>query len=127
MIEAKSTDSGIFITAKIAKDSGLDYVERAWKQVKSGLLRGLSIGFRPDKAVPGRKGTKFLSYDLFELSLVTIPANAEAGIATVKHYANEPVDSEEQLFDMEAREHDVLTRAAAAISNASKSISKGRK
>lgn len=117
VIEAKASREGIFITAQLAKDSGLDYVEKAWKQVKSGLLRGLSIGFRPTKSSPGAKGMKFLEYDLFELSLVTIPANAQAGIATVKQYANAPeAESEEQLFDKAAYRHDVLNRAAAAIS-----------
>ena len=116
VIEAKSSSEGIFITAQLAKDSGLDYVEKAWKQVKSGLLRGLSIGFRPTKSAPGAKGMKFLEYDLFELSLVTIPANAQAGIATVKEYANAHEVSDEQLFEAEAYRHDVLNRAAAAIS-----------
>lgn len=117
VIEAKASSEGIFITAKLAKDSGLDYVERAWRQVKSGLLRGLSIGFRPTKSAPGRTGTKFLELEIFELSLVTIPANAQAGIATVKEYANAAeAKSEEQLFDKEAYKHDVLNRAAAAIS-----------
>ena len=123
VIHAKTTASGIHITAKIVKDSGLDYVERAWRQVKSGLLRGLSIGFRPTKSLPGKKGRKFTEYDLFELSLVTIPANAEAGIATVKQYANAPEVSEEQLFDKEAFRHDVLARAAAAIEKSQTVIS----
>ena len=116
VIEAKASSEGIFITAQLAKESGLEYVEATWKQLKAGLLRGLSIGFRPTKSAPGAKGMKFLEYDLFELSLVTIPANAQAGIATVKEYANAPEVSDEQLFDAEAYKHDVLNRAAAAIS-----------
>ena len=122
VIEASASDNGIEITAQIAKDSGLDYVEKVWRQVKSGLLRGLSIGFRPTKSIPLKTGGKrFLELDLFELSLVTIPANAQAGISTVKHYANEPADLDEQLFDTEARASDVLDRAAAAIAKATKS------
>ena len=116
VIEAKASSEGIFITAQLAKESGLEYVEATWKQLKAGLLRGLSIGFRPTKSAPGAKGMKFLEYDLFELSLVTIPANAQAGIATVKEYANAHEVSDEQLFDAEAYKHDVLNRAAAAIS-----------
>jgi HK97 family phage prohead protease len=122
VLNAEVKDSGIEITAQIAKESGLDYVEKVWRQVKSGLLRGLSIGFRPTKSIPLKTGAKrVLAYDLFELSLVTIPANAEAGISTVKHYANEPADLDEQLFDTEARASDVLDRAAAAIAKATKS------
>jgi len=128
VIKAEASDSGIEIVAQIAKESGLDYVEKVWRQVKSGLLRGLSIGFRPTKSIPLKTGAKrFLEFDLYELSLVTIPANAQAGISTVKHYANEPADLDEQLFDQESRAHDVLNRAAVAIEKASKSIDKSEK
>lgn len=124
--KATVTDAGIEIEASIAKDSGLDYIERTWKQVKAGLLRGLSIGFRASKSEPTRTGRRFLDYDLFELSLVTIPANAMAGVSSVKQYDANPVDPEELLLEIEARKMDVLDRAAAAVTKASKSIKSKR-
>lgn len=89
--EAEVTEKGIRIKALIAKDTGLDYVENAWKQIKSRLVRGLSIGFRPLKHEPldaerPWDGFKFLEWEWLELSAVTIPANAQATIQAVKMF-----------------------------------------
>ncbi len=84
---ARVTDAGIEIEAEIAKDSGLDYVERAWRQMKSGLVRGLSIGFRATKSEPIKGGGyRFKEWKWLELSAVTIPCNAEASITAIKHF-----------------------------------------
>lgn len=120
--KATVSQAGIEIEADIPKDSGLDYVETAWKQIKSGLLRGLSIGFRATKSEPTTTGRKFLDYEIFELSAVSIPANAEAGILAVKKYDNVATDEAEQLFNAESKRNDVLDRAAVAISSAVKSL-----
>jgi len=90
--EAEVSGRSIRIKARIAKDTGLDYVERTWRQIRAGLLGGLSIGFRPLKSEaldPERPwdGFKFLEWEWLELSAVTIPANAEATIQTVKSIA----------------------------------------
>jgi HK97 family phage prohead protease len=84
---AKITDAGIEIEAEIAKDSGLFYVEKAWNQIKSGLVRGLSIGFRATKAEPIKGGgLRFKEWNWLELSAVTIPCNADASIMSVKRF-----------------------------------------
>jgi HK97 family phage major capsid protein/HK97 family phage prohead protease len=89
VIEAKVTKAGIEITAKIAK--GIDYVDRAWAQIKSGLVRGFSIGFRPMEYDEHKNangyGYTFKKYEIYEISAVTIPANAEATISMVKSLA----------------------------------------
>lgn len=92
VIEADVTGKSIRIKARIAKDSGLQYVEDAWKQVRAKLVRGLSIGFRSLKFEPidaerPWNGFKFLEWEWLELSAVTIPANAGATIQTVKSFA----------------------------------------
>jgi HK97 family phage prohead protease len=61
-------------------------IEEAWESVKLGLVRGLSIGFRPldytwDK---DSEGFLFKEWEWLETSLVTIPANAEATIQVVR-------------------------------------------
>lgn len=89
--EAEVTARGIRIKARVPKDTGLDYVETAWKQIKARLVRGLSIGFRSLKHEPldterPWDGFKFLSWEWLELSAVTIPANAQATIQTVKMF-----------------------------------------
>ena len=88
--EATVTAKGIEVVAKIAK--GVDAeIDRAWSRIKSGLVRGLSIGFRSleSEEIPGSWGRKFTSWEWMELSAVTIPANAEASILAVKQYDTE--------------------------------------
>jgi HK97 family phage prohead protease/HK97 family phage major capsid protein len=62
-------------------------VDEAFDSVKAGLITGASIGFRAVaehvKALASG-GMHFLKSEVFELSLVTIPANSEATILTVK-------------------------------------------
>ena len=120
---AEVADDGIFIEASIAKESGLSYVERTWRQVKAGLLRGLSIGFRATKSKASATGRVFEAFEILELSLVSIPANAGAGIASVKQYSDEIVEvDEEQLLELEARTLDAKNRAAAAIEKANQTL-----
>jgi HK97 family phage prohead protease len=82
---AKVTKAGIEIVAKIAKGV-TDEIDRAWKLIKAGLVPGLSIGFKPleYEFIEKTKGIRFIKWDWLELSAVTIPANSEATIATVK-------------------------------------------
>lgn len=87
--EAKVTSKGIEIKAKIAKIDEPSQLaarlEEAWQSIKSGLVRGLSIGFRPiEYSYIDDGGVRFVSWDWYELSAVTIPANANASIQTVK-------------------------------------------
>lgn len=91
VVSAKVTDKGIEIVAKVALGV-TDEIDRYWKLIKSGLVRGLSIGFRGLDAeqIEGSWGVRFKSWEWLELSAVTIPANAEANIATVKEYAAKP-------------------------------------
>lgn len=83
--EAKVTSKGIEIVASIAKDVTED-IEKAWKLIKSGLVRGLSIGFRGTETeqIPNSWGVIFNEWEWLELSAVTIPANSEATITSIK-------------------------------------------
>jgi len=64
-----------------------DRIDAAWQSIKAGLLTGVSIGFRilPD-GLKARKagGWNLTKTEICELSIVTIPANAEASILTIK-------------------------------------------
>ena len=92
VLVARVSDSDITIRAKIARDSGLDYVEDAWKQLKSGLVKGLSIGAQPLKAEPilnkdgGMTGVHYTAWRWLELSAVTIPMNQKADISVVRAF-----------------------------------------
>lgn len=87
------TDQEIKVTAQFVKptadmsESLIDRLNTAWGEVKPGLVRAFSIGFSPitSKALEDG-GFQYDEADLLELSLVTIPANAEATIQTVKSY-----------------------------------------
>lgn len=85
--EAKVTKKGIEIVAEIAKDVHED-IEKAWKYIKAGLVRGLSIGFKgiDIEPIPNSWGVIFEKWEWLELSAVTIPANADASIQTIKQY-----------------------------------------
>lgn len=90
VIDVKVTSAGIEATMQIAKiDEEGDLksrIDTAWQTIKAGLVRGLSIGFIPVESsrIEGSWGMKFLRWDWYELSAVTIPCNADAGITSVK-------------------------------------------
>jgi HK97 family phage prohead protease len=63
-----------------------DRVDTAWGEIKHGLVRATSIGFLP-LAAPERNKAGGLTYgetEIYELSAVTIPMNAEAIITQIK-------------------------------------------
>lgn len=82
---AKPTKTGIPFKARFAKGV-LPYIDEAWALVKAGLVRGMSIGFKPIEysELADSYGLRFTSYEWLELSCVTIPANAECSITTIK-------------------------------------------
>lgn len=88
--EARVTAKGIEIVAKIAKGVSNE-IDEYWQYIKSGLVRGLSIGFRgiESEEIPRSWGTRFKKWEWYELSTVTVPANAEASILTIKKFDNE--------------------------------------
>lgn len=85
----KPTEDGVTFTAKIASvaDPGRlkDRVDEAWQSVKLGLVRAVSIGFRAlELSFMDDGGIRFIESEVLELSLVTIPANMDATIQTIK-------------------------------------------
>ena len=87
----KPTKSGITFKARLPKiaEAGVlkDRVDEAWQSVKAGLVRGVSIGFRSlEHTYMKEGGVHFVKSEVMELSLVTIPANAEATIQTIKSF-----------------------------------------
>ncbi|MBY0423392.1 MAG: phage major capsid protein, partial [Parvularculaceae bacterium] len=62
-------------------------IDEAWSSVKAGLVRGLSIGFRAiERAYMDNGGVHFQKWEWLELSLVTIPANADATITNIRSF-----------------------------------------
>lgn len=88
---AAADHRGIGFRAKIAKtdEPGAlkDRLDEAWQSIKAGLVRGVSVGFRPLKMEPrgnGSHGMRFTEWEWLELSAVTIPANPDASIVSIR-------------------------------------------
>jgi HK97 family phage major capsid protein/HK97 family phage prohead protease len=118
--KAKVTNEGIEITAQMVKipDAGKlkDRLDEAWQSIKSGLVRGLSIGFRPTEYnfIEDTGGIHFLKWMWIELSAVTIAANGDASIAAIKS-----ADRAQQAASGQMRRAVTFTRAGvSATTNA---------
>ncbi|AIL64505.1 phage prohead protease, HK97 family [Rickettsiales bacterium Ac37b] len=77
---------GLYIEAKLLLK--IQKAREAYDLLKSGAINGLSIGYTPveyefDKSSKTRILTKI---NLWEISLVTFPANIHAGITNLKNY-----------------------------------------
>ena len=73
---------GIQITAQLVKPTPdmpsqlAARLEEAWASIKSQLVKGLSVGFKPIKyAFLDSGGVHFQEWEMLETSAVTIPAN----------------------------------------------------
>lgn len=61
-----------------------DRVDTAWGELKYGIVRAVSIGFRALKYAYTDQGTDYEEIEVYELSTVAIPALPEAVITSVK-------------------------------------------
>lgn len=104
----KPTPKGINFTARLPLIEEVgnlrDRIEEAWQSIKAGLVRAVSIGFRPlEYAFMDAGGIRYNEVEVYELSAVTIPANSEALITSVKNlYGATDIDIARAL-DREAR------------------------
>lgn len=85
----KPTSKGIEFEAEIPviEEPGplKDRVDTAWGEIKHGLVRAVSIGFRPIKyAYKEEGGIDFQEIEIYELSSVSVPALPAAVITQVK-------------------------------------------
>jgi HK97 family phage prohead protease len=85
----KPTPEGIPFTAEIHAESEpgplKELVDMAWQAIKARLVRGVSIGFRAvEYAFLKEGGIHFTKTEIYELSAVTVPANAGATITGIK-------------------------------------------
>jgi len=91
IVSATVGKDGIRVEGQITEPTGdmplglASRLREAWSSIKSGLVRGLSIGFIPLDYTPNTAGGfDIKSWDWMELSLVTVPANAAAGVSSFK-------------------------------------------
>lgn len=85
----KPTKDGIEFEAEmpIIEEEGAlkERVDTAWGEIKYDLVRAVSIGFSPIKyAFKDDGGIEFQEIEIYELSTVSVPANAQAIITEAK-------------------------------------------
>lgn len=88
---AAADHRGIGFRARIAQcdTPGVlhDRLQEAWDSIVHKLVRGVSIGFKPLMMEPrgnGSKGMRYLTWEWLELSCVTIAANQDASIVSIR-------------------------------------------
>lgn len=87
---AKVTDKGIEIEGEVANlmepECLKDRLDTAWAMMKSKLVRGLSIGFKPleEARIGDTYSYRYLKWLWLELSPVTIPMNGDCSITSIK-------------------------------------------
>jgi HK97 family phage major capsid protein/HK97 family phage prohead protease len=98
VIAAKATAAGLWIRARIATIAApgalQERTDEAYQSVTSGLVKSFSIGAFPieRRPIPGSFGERITKWILREVSLVTIPANLDTKILTVKSATPAPKD-----------------------------------
>lgn len=85
----KPTEDGVTFTAQLARveEPGRlkDRIDEAWQSIKAGIVRGVSIGFRPiEWNFMDEGGVRFVESEIVEVSLVTVPANSGATINEIR-------------------------------------------
>lgn len=123
VVRAKVTEKGIEVLARLVAPTDdmpnqlAARLQEAWHSIKTGLVRGLSIGFNPKEySFMDNGGVHFLKWDWTELSAVTIPANAEATITAIKSF------DQEQRAAIGKKPAPVVRVPAGASATRSKSI-----
>lgn len=86
----KPTADGINFEAEIPTidEPGVlkDRIDEAWQSIKIGLVRAVSIGFRAlEYAWMDNDGIRFIVSEVYELSAVTIPAQPDAVMTSIKN------------------------------------------
>lgn len=87
----RPTAGGIPFKATIVHPSAVtsavlkERLQEAWDSIQSGMVRAVSIGFRPiEYSYIDGGGIRYTETEVFELSAETIPANADATIDAIK-------------------------------------------
>ena len=75
--EFEVTPQGLIIEATLG--SGFEEADKVWAMIEQDLVRSFSVGLRPFEIEIDEKGVEVITdLELFEVSVVTIPMNAES-------------------------------------------------
>lgn len=93
VVGAEVTPKGIAFRAIFAPANILSTIDQHWAELKAGLIRYVSVGFRSLKSSNTKTGLRFDEWEWLELSCVTIPANPDAGITSIRAFALPATDT----------------------------------
>jgi HK97 family phage prohead protease len=104
----RPTKDGIAFEATVAKSDEpgtlKDRLDEAWQSIKLKLVKAVSVGFRPiEYSFMDNGGIRYSETEVYELSAVTIPANADALITEVKSMGDAAFMRVIKAIDAEAR------------------------
>lgn len=116
--EMREDEKGLFVKGQLTLETQMG--KEAHALLKAGALNGLSIGFMPVKWEDNSetKIRKLVQIDLWEVSLVTFPANDRARVDSVKSSLEECEslkDVERQLRDSLGVSQDEATAIVARV------------
>lgn len=80
--EAVASDKGVTVVCEVAK--GIGRADEVWAMAEAGLVSCFSIGFRGLDSEPIPTGWRYKRWELLELSVVVVPAQADAIITDTK-------------------------------------------
>lgn len=111
--EIKETDKGLSMTGKILAD--VQRGKEAIALIKSGAVRGLSIGYRTEEASYNDAGNRLLhKINIWECSVCTFPMNPVAQIDSIK------------AANMTVREMEMFLRDAGLSKSVANSLISGK-
>jgi HK97 family phage prohead protease len=87
--------------------------------LEAGILRGVSIGFRPRSATPNEYGGRDMIAELHEASLVAVPANTEAAVLhAVKALRRRLSAQEDSMIEIDGDAATVTATVRRAVAKA---------
>lgn len=86
VMTAKVDKDGIRVRIQIAPPGTADFIDEAWRLIRAGLVRGLSIGWRTLQELYDKEigGFRILKSEWLELSAVSVPADPNATITSLR-------------------------------------------
>lgn len=90
----EDTQRGLAVTGRLVLADDVPAARKAYALLKAGVIRGLSIGFRPIKSMVVNGIREISEARLFEGSIVTFNADPEAHVSVVKATRSEATDAE---------------------------------
>jgi uncharacterized protein len=105
---------GLYVEGRLLLE--VQRAKEAYALLKAGVVSGLSIGYSPIRyGFDEEKGVRILhEVELWEVSLVTFPANSAAGVTVVKHAEPELGQAKLPPYALVGLS-DALDRALAAL------------